>query len=352
MLKDLQQGDVVVVTRLDRLARSVRDLLNILERFGQDDVGFVSLREKHIDTTSAGGRLVLNIMASIAEFERELIQARMAEGRKRAINNGVKFGRPHKLDAFQRREALKRLEAGESQSLIARTFNVDRATMQKLADLDDILHLPELPTTKYLLVRAVAKKVATLAKWELAGKIIEGLEEFDLVVLVPFDLWKDFIEAQQEGVEKAEAIGAVTAVRSWLNDLILLTFSKESDFPDDVKIDLTVPITAGESYYLGRYFAEANATDAARGEPPQKRFVLFDEDLKRGFDHGAETMEKVWPEILRTAKQVMSDVLRDMKLDSCKMQVLTDADFLNLAKLKASIVRELARRLLDELPEV
>jgi len=75
----------------------MRDLLNILERFGQDDVGFVSLREKHIDTTSAGDRLVLNIMASIAEFERELIPARMAEGRKRAADNGVQFGRPQNL---------------------------------------------------------------------------------------------------------------------------------------------------------------------------------------------------------------------------------------------------------------
>jgi DNA invertase Pin-like site-specific DNA recombinase len=75
MLKEVGPGDIVVVTRLDRLAGSVRHLLNILERFGQDDVGFQSLREKHIDTTSAGGRLVLNIMASIAEFERKLIQA-------------------------------------------------------------------------------------------------------------------------------------------------------------------------------------------------------------------------------------------------------------------------------------
>jgi DNA invertase Pin-like site-specific DNA recombinase len=133
MLKEVQAGDVVVVVRLDRLARSVRDLLNILERFSQDDVGFVSLREKHIDTTSAGGRLVLNIMASIAEFERELIQSRMTEGRKRAVKNGVKFGRPHKLDAFQKREALARLEAGESQSLIARTYGVDRATISRLA---------------------------------------------------------------------------------------------------------------------------------------------------------------------------------------------------------------------------
>jgi DNA invertase Pin-like site-specific DNA recombinase len=133
MLKELRAGDVVIVTRLDRLARSVRDLLNIIERFSQDEIGFVSLREKHIDTTSASGRLVLNIMASIAEFERELIQARMAEGRKRAINNGVRFGRPPKLDTFQRREALARLKAGESQSLIARTYGVDKATISRLA---------------------------------------------------------------------------------------------------------------------------------------------------------------------------------------------------------------------------
>ena len=119
-------------SRLDRLARSVRDLLNILERFGQDDIGFVSLREKHIDITSAGGRLVLNIMASIAEFERELIAARMAEGRQRAMDNGVKFGPPFKLDAFQKREALARIKAGESQSLIARTYGVDRATISRL----------------------------------------------------------------------------------------------------------------------------------------------------------------------------------------------------------------------------
>jgi DNA invertase Pin-like site-specific DNA recombinase len=132
MLKEVGPGDIVVVTRLDRLARSVRDLLNIIERFSQDEIGFVSLREKHIDTTSAGGRLVLNIMASIAEFERELISARMAEGRKRAVDKGVQFGRPHKLDNFQRREALARLKAGEPQSLIARTYGVDKATISRL----------------------------------------------------------------------------------------------------------------------------------------------------------------------------------------------------------------------------
>jgi DNA invertase Pin-like site-specific DNA recombinase len=90
MLKDVRPGDIVVVVRLDRMARSVRDLLNTLERFGQDNIGFQGLREKHIDTTSAGGRLVLNIMASIAEFERELIQARMAEGRKGSERGAVR----------------------------------------------------------------------------------------------------------------------------------------------------------------------------------------------------------------------------------------------------------------------
>jgi len=71
-------------------------------------------------------------MASIAEFERELIQARMAEGRKRAADSGVQFGRPQKLDAFQKREALARIKAGENQSLIARTYGVDRTTISRL----------------------------------------------------------------------------------------------------------------------------------------------------------------------------------------------------------------------------
>jgi DNA invertase Pin-like site-specific DNA recombinase len=132
MLKEVQSGDIVLVTRLDRLARSTRDLLNTIERFNQDDVGFVSLRETAIDTTTPTGRLTISVLSAIAEFERELIQSRMTEGRKRAVSNGVKFGRPHKLDAFQKREALKRLEAGESQSLVARTYGVDRATISRL----------------------------------------------------------------------------------------------------------------------------------------------------------------------------------------------------------------------------
>src|SRR6478752_6627618 len=86
-------------------ARKLRDLLNLLDRLGKDNIGFKSLRETSVDTTSPQGRLVVNILASISEFERELIHARMTEGRKRAVANGVKFGPKFKLNSFQRQQA-------------------------------------------------------------------------------------------------------------------------------------------------------------------------------------------------------------------------------------------------------
>jgi DNA invertase Pin-like site-specific DNA recombinase len=132
LMEKASPGDTIVVTRLDRLARSTRDLLNLLARLGKDGIGFKSLREAAVDTTSSHGRLVLNILASISEFERELIHARMVEGRKRARAGGVKFGPKFKLNHFQRQEALARLAKGESQAAVAQTYNVDRATISRL----------------------------------------------------------------------------------------------------------------------------------------------------------------------------------------------------------------------------
>src|SRR5262245_12072167 len=116
LLNAARPGDTVVVTRLDRLARSTRDLLNTLDRFGKNGIGFKSLREIAIDTTTPHGRLTISILASIAQFERELILSRITDGRKRAQRNGVKFGRKPKLTSFQREQALERLASGESQS--------------------------------------------------------------------------------------------------------------------------------------------------------------------------------------------------------------------------------------------
>src|SRR3954447_16933897 len=116
----LESDDVLVVTRLDRLARSTRDLLNVIDAVSQRGAGFRSLKDAWADTTSAHGRLMLTVLGGLAEFERDLIRARTGEGRKRAQDRGVKFGRPRKLTPHQRQEALRRLADGETQANIAR----------------------------------------------------------------------------------------------------------------------------------------------------------------------------------------------------------------------------------------
>jgi DNA invertase Pin-like site-specific DNA recombinase len=121
-----------VKPRLDRLARSTRDLLNILHEVGQRGAAFKSLADTWADTTTPHGRLMLTILGGLAEFERSLIAGRTASGRERAKTAGVRFGRRPKLSAYQRAEALKRLDAGEPQSAVARTFNVDQSTISRL----------------------------------------------------------------------------------------------------------------------------------------------------------------------------------------------------------------------------
>jgi DNA invertase Pin-like site-specific DNA recombinase len=93
----LEPGDVLVVTRLDRLARSTRDLLNVLDELAKRGAGFRSLKDSWADTTTPHGKLMVTVLGGLAEFERELIRARTGEGRKRAKESGVRFGRPHKL---------------------------------------------------------------------------------------------------------------------------------------------------------------------------------------------------------------------------------------------------------------
>jgi DNA invertase Pin-like site-specific DNA recombinase len=129
----LEEGDVLVVTRLDRLARSTRDLLNVLDEISKRGAGFKSLHDAWADTTTPHGRLMLTVLGGLAEFERSLIAARTGEGRKRAKDRGVKFGRPRKMTPHQRQEALQRLAAGETQSDVARTFNLSASTISRLA---------------------------------------------------------------------------------------------------------------------------------------------------------------------------------------------------------------------------
>jgi DNA invertase Pin-like site-specific DNA recombinase len=129
----LGAGDVLLVTaRLDRLARSTRDLLNVLDAVAKAGAGFRSLADAWADTTTAHGRLMLTILGGLAEFERSLILARTAEGRVRAQARGVRFGRKLKLTPYQRQEALARRAQGEPLVEIARTFGVSHSTISRL----------------------------------------------------------------------------------------------------------------------------------------------------------------------------------------------------------------------------
>jgi DNA invertase Pin-like site-specific DNA recombinase len=131
-LAALQKGDVLLVTRLDRLARSTRDLLNTLAAIAERSAGFRSLRDSWADTTTAHGRLMLTVLAGLAEFERELIRTRTGEGRERAKARGVRLGRKPKLNPHQRSEALARRDAGEPLADIGRSYAVSHSTISRL----------------------------------------------------------------------------------------------------------------------------------------------------------------------------------------------------------------------------
>jgi DNA invertase Pin-like site-specific DNA recombinase len=131
-IKALAPDDVLVVTRLDRLARSTRDLLNTLATVNDAGAGFRSLRDTWADTTTPHGRLMLTILAGLAEFERALILSRTSEGRQRAKARGVRLGRKPKLTVHQRREALERRAAGEPLTEIARSYAVSHSTISRM----------------------------------------------------------------------------------------------------------------------------------------------------------------------------------------------------------------------------
>jgi DNA invertase Pin-like site-specific DNA recombinase len=132
LLTSLKSGDTVIITRLDRLARSTRDLLNILDEIGSRGATFRSLADSWADTTTPHGRLMLTVLGGLAEFERSLIRARTGEGRRRAKENGVRFGRKPKLTAYQRQEALRRRRLGEPLKSIAKTYDVSHSTISRL----------------------------------------------------------------------------------------------------------------------------------------------------------------------------------------------------------------------------
>jgi DNA invertase Pin-like site-specific DNA recombinase len=135
MLDQIREGDTIIVWKLDRLARSTRELLETVETIGEAGARFQSLSEPWADTTTHAGKMIMTVFAGIAEFERELIRERTAAGREAARSRGVRFGRPRKLNSEQEQLARRLIGEGKPVSEVAKTFNVHAATIYRLSDI-------------------------------------------------------------------------------------------------------------------------------------------------------------------------------------------------------------------------
>ena len=133
MLDQVRQGDTIIVWKLDRLARSTRDLLNTMETLSESGAKFQSISEPWANTTTHAGKMIMTVFAGIAEFERDLIRERTGAGREAAKKRGVQFGRPRKLNPQQLQLAAELIDQGKAAREIAKTFNVHEATIYRLA---------------------------------------------------------------------------------------------------------------------------------------------------------------------------------------------------------------------------
>src|ERR1700749_3834252 len=133
MLRKLGPGDVVTVTRIDRLARSTFDLFGIVKRIVDAKAQFRSLAEPWADTGTSTGRLMLAVLGGLADVERDLIRTRTAKGRSRAKAQAKHMGRPPSLTPTQQKEAMRRRAQGATLEELARSYNVSRATISRLA---------------------------------------------------------------------------------------------------------------------------------------------------------------------------------------------------------------------------
>ena len=176
-IDQLAAGDVLMVTRLDRLARSTRDLLGILDTITAKGAGFRSLGDAWADTTTPQGRLMITVLGGLAEFERDLIRARTGEGRKRAKARGVHLGRKPTLTPHQRTEALQALSAGTAtQADLARRFAVSESTISRLANkAADALTRPPAPRIDLETERAARVFLKRLeGKYSVTDAILYG----------------------------------------------------------------------------------------------------------------------------------------------------------------------------------
>jgi DNA invertase Pin-like site-specific DNA recombinase len=144
VLEFIRDGDTLVVTKLDRLARSVSDITKIVEKLEAKGADLVVLDNSGIDTTTPQGKLIFHILAAVGELERSLITERTAEGREKAMREGVKFGRKEVLTPAQLVQLRTDAESfSGSKADLGRKYGISRATVYRL--LADQVVVPAMP---------------------------------------------------------------------------------------------------------------------------------------------------------------------------------------------------------------
>jgi putative DNA-invertase from lambdoid prophage Rac len=134
LLDRMENGDVLIVTKLDRLGRDAMDVRKTVEQLAESDIRVHCLALGGVDLTSAAGKMTMQVISAVAEFEKDLLIERTHSGIARARTSGKRFGRPSSLNGEQQQVVLERLNAGASISAIAREFGTSRQTVIRLRD--------------------------------------------------------------------------------------------------------------------------------------------------------------------------------------------------------------------------
>ena len=140
VLEYVREGDTLIITKLDRLARNTMHLHTIAEELERKQVDFIVIDQPQIDTTSSMGRLLFSVLGAVASFERDLINDRTEEGKVRARAKGVRFGRKPKLKSEQLTDLRARFAAGVSRAVLAQEFKITRSSVYRLCQ-----HLTQPP---------------------------------------------------------------------------------------------------------------------------------------------------------------------------------------------------------------
>ncbi|KXV71121.1 recombinase family protein [Acetobacter cerevisiae] len=137
LIASLTEGDIVVVTRIDRLARSTFDLFSIVKDITNKKAQFHSIAEPWTDTSTSTGRLMLAVLGGLADVERDLIRTRTSEGRMRAIQQGKQMGRPSRLTTVQKREIRAKRKSGTTLKSLATTYGLSESAVSRIARSHD-----------------------------------------------------------------------------------------------------------------------------------------------------------------------------------------------------------------------